>query len=461
VKDRLARAFSPRAILLVSWVIGIAYAYPGYLNYDSADQLYQVRIHRYTDWHPPLMQGYWRLVEIVVHGPFGLLVLQTALWLWGLYELFQHRWSRRRAAVTAALVFLFPPLFCPMAVVWKDAQMMAFLLAGVMLALRPKLAARIAGLVLLFLAAGVRDNAATALPPLCLLVVATWLPGRGRVVRTAVAAGICLALIVSAMLCNRALTDRREHSWSRSTAIFDIAGTICHAGPMSDDELRDLLAGTALQPTHDLQAAFCKVYSPRVYFPVSNGPDRVFADTTKASELAKRRRVWWTLVREHPRAFVEHRWAVTREVLGLTAEPLWEPVCQTFAANRGQRHRIHFDETYSWLQRKLGHAYGWLATTPIFRPWVYFVVSLVFLGYAVARRDVLVMALVGSGLLYELSFFLATSAPDFRYSAWMIACTCAGGILIALERAGVRPPQNRGQNASAAKQREASHATST
>jgi hypothetical protein len=321
-----------------------------------------------------------------------------------------------------------------MAVVWHDAQMMAFLFAGTMLALRPRVAPRLVGIGLLLLATAVRDNTAAALPSLLLLIATRWLPGRRFAIRAAAGAAVCIALVIAAGLLNLALTDRHNYAWYRSTAVWDIAGTICDAEPMPDEQVRSLLAGTSLRPTHDIQRAICRDYTPRVFFSIVNGNHRVFDDMPDDAERAARRRVWWDLVRHHPLAYAEHRWAVTRYVLGLARKPLWEPVCQTFAANPDQLIRIHHDASYSWLQRTLGSAFSWLARTMVFRPWVYFVLGMTFFVYGLVRRDELIIAFMGSGLLYEVSFFIATSAPDYRYSAWMIACACLTGVLVVKDR---------------------------
>lgn len=37
----------------------------------------------------------------------------------------------------------------------------------------------------------------------------------------------------------------------------------------------------------------------------------------------------------------------------------------------------------------------------------------------------------GLGLLYECSFFVAAAAPDYRYSHWLVTCTCIALVAIA------------------------------
>jgi hypothetical protein len=75
----------------------------------------------------------------------------------------------------------------------------------------------------------------------------------------------------------------------------------------------------------------------------------------------------------------------------------------------------------------------WLSLeTPLFRPYLYVAIALLLLVLAV--RDRLTLALVISGLNYELSFFPTAGAPDSRYSHWMITCTCIAAVLLFAQR---------------------------
>ncbi|HEY0254347.1 MAG TPA: hypothetical protein VGC41_22620, partial [Kofleriaceae bacterium] len=161
---------SPRNILAVGTLGALAYAFPGYMNFDSGGQLAQARAGHYDDWHPPVLARYWRITDQIFHGPLPLLVLQLALFTWGAYGILRMRFSPRASAFATLALLWFPPLLAPMAAVWKDAQMAGWLLAGTMLMLRPSARARLGGAVLLVIGCAVRDNAMAALPPLMLLV---------------------------------------------------------------------------------------------------------------------------------------------------------------------------------------------------------------------------------------------------------------------------------------------------
>ena len=431
-RERLA-GIRPLHILVASFGLAIAYAFPGYLNWDSGDQLFQSREGTLDDWHPPIMGAYWHAIEYVVRGPFGMLVLQLSLFLWGLYRVLAMRFPPRTAALVASALVLFPPVLTPMAAVWKDAQMAGFLVAGTMLALRPSWWARGVGLGLLMLAAGVRDNGIAAVPPLAILIVASWgLRRRLRVIAAAVV--VVVVLVVVAAFANRAATQTRAYAWFRTVAIYDLAGTICHEDPMTDAEVREVLEGIPMVRSSELQANMCRQYK-RVWFELIFSDNAVFNIYPDKPERIARRRAWVRILREHTHAFLSHRWRVMKEVLGLTDSEPWEPVNQMFAANPDHLQRISHAHSLSSLQQTMGDWFTRkLSRTLLYRPWAYALVALILCGYAIRRRDLLVVSILGSGLLYEASLFIGAAAPDFRYSHWMVTCCCVATAIIFGER---------------------------
>ena len=70
----------------------------------------------------------------------------------------------------------------------------------------------------------------------------------------------------------------------------------------------------------------------------------------------------------------------------------------------------------------------------MFRVYVYAAIALVLVAVAVAWRDRLAAALLLSGLGYELSYVALTASPDFRYSHWLIVCTCVAAVLLFVRR---------------------------
>lgn len=430
-----ARRIPSYAVLIVAAAIPIVYAFPGYMNYDAADQLRQARTGWYDDWHPPLMAKYWRILDEIIHGPFLMLVLQIALFVWGAYGLLKQRFQPLTAAAITLVVLAFPPVLAPMGVVWKDAQMVGFLLAGFMLILRESWFARAAGIVLLFFAAGVRDNACTAMPPLLLLAAWTW-GYRRKLAICGVAFALFLAITGSAIVANRQLTDERAYAWTKSNAIHDIAGAYYFAPPMTDGEVRKELEGVPLLVENNIQKRFHDLYITRWWLQLAFNEAPIFNVRPDADEREARTAAYWRVVRNHSREFLKHRWWVMRELLGLGENRPDEPVCITNAGTPTQAHELGVDRNkpsfvQRWFNRKLNR---YANNTMMFRPWMYLLLGLIMLGYAIWRRNTFVIAVVMSGVLYEAAYFIAAAGAPFRYSNWMILCMCLATLTVFGER---------------------------
>ena len=72
---------SPRQLLVAGWIGCVLLCYPGYLSFDSIEQLGQVRSGNFSDAYAPIMSFVWRLLEWIFAGPFLVLALQMGLFL--------------------------------------------------------------------------------------------------------------------------------------------------------------------------------------------------------------------------------------------------------------------------------------------------------------------------------------------------------------------------------------------
>jgi hypothetical protein len=121
-------------------------------------------------------------------------------------------------------------------------------------------------------------------------------------------------------------------------------------------------------------------------------------------------------VREHPGAYLAHRYRVYREVSGLSGRP----AKLLFLGPRGVAKNYPIPERTNALLQWFRSLHG----TPWFRVWLYvaFEAAALFaaLAYYVRTRSALPLALALSGLSYALSLFLAAGAPDYRYSEWTV-----------------------------------------
>ena len=74
-----------RVVLLIGWLGFLVCAFPGVMTWDSFGQLGEARSGVYSDGHPPVMALVWSVLDRIVPGPFGMLVLQSWSFLLGSY----------------------------------------------------------------------------------------------------------------------------------------------------------------------------------------------------------------------------------------------------------------------------------------------------------------------------------------------------------------------------------------
>lgn len=421
---------SSRTILWIGFAVFLVYAFPGYMSNDSVVQLIEGRTRQFTNPHPPIMAAEWGVLDSIISGPVLMLVLQGAAFLLGCAAVLRRSLPPRAAAIAAIAVLLFPPVTTTMAVIWKDSQMAAYLVAGTALLLGLRRSTRLVGLVLVTAGCAFRLNAFAAAVPL-VFALFEWRPGLRWFQRYAISLVASVAMMLTASAVNRALT---VETTTLTPAYVDIVGVLTFTRDRSDDELRALLRDTPLRPTTDIQAHARKVFSPRNAWLVDHGDDRVFDRAKTDVQADAVTRAWKTLVADDPGAYLAYRIAVFRELIGLTPSDPWSPVFNLFIETADEENWIDHNATWSPAQRQLASAYYWLVyNTPLFRPYVYIAIALVLL--ALFCRDRLSFALLGSGLTYELSYFPGAATADFRYSHWMIACTCLCIVLLFAQRA--------------------------
>jgi hypothetical protein len=230
------------------------YAFPGFMSYDSVAQLLEGRSGEFSGAHPPMMSALWGIVDAIVPGPIGMLVIQTACFLLGAFILYGRHMSERAAAICASCTLLFPPIAAVMGVIWKDSQMVAYLVLGTALLTSPRRNVRAAGLALLFLATAFRYNALAITLPLVVLLF-WWRDYERRWTRYAVAVVAWLGITVGAMVVNSLLvsSDVKQVSQLHGLALMDMTGTLGQAGDLTDDDLRADLDGVPLVVRTNIQ----------------------------------------------------------------------------------------------------------------------------------------------------------------------------------------------------------------
>lgn len=432
--DRIARGLSslpPLAVLAIGWCALLVYAFPGQMTQDSFDNLREARDGIYSDAHPPMINLAWKICDSIIAGPFGMFILQTTLFLAGLYLILRLAFAPRRAAWLATAIFVFPPISVTMAVIWKDCIMAGCLAIGAVGLMSPRRSRQLLALLAMFVATGVRYNSFGATLPLIVLLF-QWKPAWQGVRRYALATVVWFATTFAAFAANAAITDHQLHLWHSSLALYDTVGTLAHLDEdLSDAELQRQFAGTELLTKSNIHENIRAAYRPRDFFPIVNNPKLAMWSVpingyAPAPEPQREAigRMWWNTITTYPLQYVEHRLAVTHAVLiggGVVPNREFQYPQNAHAAGIGTGWSSIQLKMTKWMRFAVKH-------TPLFTPYVYLVISLLLLPLAWRQRDVLAILL--SGLVMESSLLFLAASNDYRYSHWMILCTILAVVML-------------------------------
>jgi hypothetical protein len=393
--------------------------YPGYMSPDSVAQLGQARSGQFDAWHPPLMAWAWGLLDRWVPGPVGMLLLQNALFWSGLALAAATTLPGPRGAVAVMGVGLLPPVIALLGTIWKDVQMGAALTLATGLLIqsgrRGGTLPRMAAVAALGYAAAVRHNAWLAILPLAAWLA--WQVARERGLFAprawAVAGGALLTLALQATvgLATRAVLDGGPTYPLQDCFVHDLVAISLASGR---DELPAWeYHGTGTAPIEVQVRRYVPetvdtlVYAPRGY--------RHFTDGVRASDL---RLHWLDAVRRHPGTWLRHRWGIFSRLLGVEDSHLifWGGV---------DPNPLGVVLRPSALNHSVMAVLRALERTFLFRVWLWWAAGVVALGWAVrtGRATAGTWALVASGALYLIPFFVAAPSDDFRYAWWTVLTT--------------------------------------
>jgi len=439
---RWLRNLPPFTILAIGWFGFFVHAYPGRMTRDSFDQLRQARTGVFLDDHPPLMQAIVWITDRLVAGPIGVVILQSLLFLAGAYLLLRRTMRDRIAALVAVGFLVFPPVVAVMVVMWKDPMMAGALMLATALVLSPRKRTRIVGLLLVLVGGGVRLNGLAATFAIVVLLF-EWIEPQGtkwmqRLKRYGLAFGVWGAVTAASFGVNAILADRETH-YAHTMLVDDIVGTLAFVdGDLPDAELSELLGGMRLRLDHDIHAGLRRAYRSDTMLWLVVGDDRIFdlplADVEPPSAEMRARMVdaWKRIVLAYPLAYLEYRVDRFRVVLGLMrdGEKTWdEPLIVTHDyQDKATIWTFGVSTTTSSIQGPIDEVLEYLSHTWVFRPYVYLLLTIALLAFAL--RDQLAMALLLSGLGMELSLFFLAHSPDYRYSHWTICTTILAAILL-------------------------------
>lgn len=319
------------ALCVTGALIGIGMTlltfYPGVLTVDSSIQLGEARSHYFGDWHPPLMAAVWAVLDLIVPGPFGMLLLNTLVFWVGLALVVFLADLPPKGALAAILVIgFYPPFFSALGVIWKDVNMGGAMLLGFgvlwwahvhasRLALLPALACFV-------YAAAMRHNAAPALLPMAFWAAAIWSETSARRSGWPQSSVVALALLLfvgvagTASLTNYSLT--RNHFYpTQLLMLHDLAAISLDTGQVL---LPATLPTTGGPVTLDsLRCSFSVDNGGRLYTGNNAACAQLINKIVDASMLADLQTAWLHALATYPRAYLAHRWRIYSNQLALGA----------------------------------------------------------------------------------------------------------------------------------------------
>jgi hypothetical protein len=423
IRASLAR-LPARTYLFAGWLVFVLACYPGYLSVDSALQFRDVRSGIYTDAHPALATLLWRAFEWAIAGPCPMLILQSGLLLFGLDALFRRLAPPRAAAVAAALVLLFPPVFAPMSAIWPESLMAGALAAAGGALIQPSRRWQIAGCALLVLACNCHFAALAAVVPLLALAPTTL----GRWQRIAAIGGIAIAIEGGAVAADRILVDDDTFVLQQATMLPDTVAVLRRGHVTAVRSLDAALDGVPVIDEQRLREITGGRKDPSDWWGLAHGEHRAFDPVATEDEAWALFRSWRHAATRHPVAYVRHRLQLARRVVGWTEPP--DPVFDDLGDSALLDPLLYraSPSTFEYGARAVVRG---AASLGLFRPWLYLVIAIVLI--AIVRRP-LVRTFAASAIAYELAMILFAPGLDYRYSHWLVVGTCTAGVAAALAR---------------------------
>jgi hypothetical protein len=437
LRRRITPLVPPIVAAVGGFALAVAAYYPGSLSNDSITMFQQVTGGYWTNAKPPTMRHLWWVTNQAICGPGGILLVHLLAY-WGGVLLIATECAKGAAARSAIVVGLglLPPSFGLLAVIWVDVGMTSFLLLGTGIALharrrRPRLLLSLLALAALAFGALLRFNAIAALPPLLLLVVRGGFRSESprRNVRALVAAAVLTVVVFGlSIVIQQWGTSRRMASWA-AALVWDLAAITVETQEMwvPDYVLVDPGRQDGVEMVEEL---FRRSSSVSLYW----GP-HVFADFGIDPErLRPLPGDWLAAVRLHPGAYLRHRLRTAAGLLGLWRSVGWGSY---FFDTETRGVTDHCAAPASFERNRLNLAIEGalevLSRTPVYRLWVYCLLSLGVLAFWLRRRieGASTAALVAaSGLLYLAPQPLIVPSVEFRYGLWTLVSAVVAAVLL-------------------------------
>jgi hypothetical protein len=391
------------------------------------------RAWSFTDWHPPLMAAVWGVVDRVVPGPFGMLLLHNAAF-WGALALFWRDAYRRSVCVGLCLVGLgfLPTALALLSTIWKDVGLGAsLLLASALLHTARRTnskGALLASIPLLFYGYGVRQNAAPAILPLALwsgfIALRLFGPAKTKAVgRARAAVPFAVGLVYFLLLTAAVLTTTRLLTGGRSSYLLQ-AVLLHDLAAISKERGEALFPDYILMGENFSLANATVYYRPESAMALVRGVGSGLRLTESPDEMAALRAKWLEVVPANRSIYLRHRWEAFKWLTGWGKEEVCFPYLATSRTYGGY-------DVNTWPVHRLLRAVFWkLRNTLFFRGLCWLLVSLALLclsfGWRLRGEMETVFVISASGFLYGISYFFFTPSCDFRFFWWTALASLVG-----------------------------------
>lgn len=449
------RACGVYYLALACFLFTLAVYYPGYMSLDSVYQLQLARDGVTNNGNPPMMSYIWRILDHIVPGPGGMLILNAGLF-WFALAAIAAAISRRNTVRAAVVLFcgFLPPIFGLIGTIWKDVGMHSFFLAALAFSLHAHL--RRSPRLLLFstlfiwLAGTYRHNAFVASLPLIIMNTVIAVPlltaaypraaaavRRRGLQRACVVGGtlaLCAALWAATSFVNYHGVEDAQ-LW-RSILVHDLAGiSVCKDVNLLPEELTRK-SGITIEDLkkiyvgHHLETIF---YSSGRKLLGSPDPSSTAAVKTGVSGKVVLKQ-WAQAALDNPGCYLYHRSQIADKLLVLEAGNPWYPYHVGIDPNA-----YGFTFTPAPLNRQVT---AWLqfaaCSTYLYSAWIYhfMLVLAIFAAWLLPFRYGLHIQLVAaSGLIYAMTNLFMAGSGDFRYNNWVIGACC---VCVSLGAAGFK-----------------------
>jgi hypothetical protein len=434
-------------VLLVFTGLGVLLAFvPGLISFDTSATLWEGQTGFVRDWYTPLGSALFQAVFDLEFGLGPVFIVQTALVVGGLYLCLRLLLRRVPAAIGAAAICAFPPMYAQLSNLSRDSVYLGLTVLSVGLlcrAMRSAGRARGVAVGLAILAAiGAylwRQNGIVTIIPLvaALTYVAladpSWRPPLLRRIRRPrgragmwVVAGVvgCLVgalLVVATQFVYRMLDVAVTHP-ERTVYVYDLAGistqTDRNAFPSELPRRRPRRLGVTPAdislPALERNFDYTNVITLYV-------PDRDWTRGLNDPRLAEReagtlRDAWWGAVRDDPGAYLTNRLKLLGAQMGFGRRPTDAFLGMVEPTNFG--HPLAFVNGYNAARDYVETFVGPDSTIALDFLWLYLLIATLCLAYLWRRLGRLMMPLVvmlATAWLSMLLIAIVGMASSFRY----------------------------------------------